>query len=189
MVGSNQRLKMYLKIIKRKFKSNDYIRLFSHYKRKFLNVEVKYIVWLIIALVIAWYFLFPKEGIIFNNETLFLTYGGLKFKDHSVLISVIIGISTFFATLFGVNMSFKSTKLSSLPDNAVDLLIDLEFQFNEYEIDKQNDQYDIIAFFIEILKYWKNHQKAIRLLCPKFYKKFLKFYSKPIKLCLVLPTN
>ena len=62
----------------------------------------------------------------------------------------------------------------------MDSTIDLELSLNKYG----NSERDEIVLLTEILKYWKNHQKAFRLLTPNFYKNFLKIvaeYSQNIK--------
>lgn len=146
------------------------------------NVFLKYIVFVIIALFISSIFLAPTEIDPSTNETMFSNYIGWKFKDHSAFVAAIIGIFAFFATLYNVDMNFKSTKLSSLPNDAVDLMIHLEYSFNEFKIDKQNNEEDIIIFFRDILRVWEKHQKAFRLLAPNFYKNFLELYSKPKKI-------
>lgn len=183
MCKLNQNLSRKLNRFKRKFKSYKCINYLIKVTRKFQsNIHIKYVSYTIIAFIIAFIFLYPSKEVIVNNETMFKTVLGYKFKDHNALVAAIIGILAFFATIYSVDMNYKSTKLSSLPDNAVDLLIDLEYLFNEFKIDKENNKEDVIIFFMDILKFWKNHQKAFRLLSPKFYKKFLKLYSTPFKI-------
>lgn len=183
MCKLNQNLSRKLNRFKRKFKSYKCINYLIKVTRKFQsNVHIKYVSYTIIAFIIAFIFLYPSNEVIVNNETMFTTVLGYKFKDHNALVAAIIGILAFFATIYSVDMNYKSAKLSSLPDNAVDLLIDLEYYFNEFKIDKKNNKDDVIIFFMDIIKFWKNHQKAFRLLSPKFYKKFLKLYSMPVKI-------
>lgn len=177
--------------VKWKFKSNCCIKFLMKLIRKFqLNIKIKYFCYIIISSILIYIFLIPIDSIPigmdpFNNETVFVTVFGWKFKDHSALVTAIVGMFAFFITKYNVDMNFKSAKLSSIPNNSADLLIDLELLLNEYDND---NNFDVIETFIEILKYWKNHQKALRLLAPKFYKKFLKFYSMPLQLeCEDLP--
>lgn len=110
---------------------------------------------------------------------MFINFTGFLFKDPSAFITLISIITGFLVTIYTIDMNFKASKLSSLPEDSVNLLIELEYEFNEYKIIKQKGEDDVINFFVEILKCWKDHQKALRLLTPKFYKQFLNFYSKP----------
>jgi len=136
------------------------------------------IVWLILIFFTILFFYSTKPTLIYN-ETMFTNFTGLLFKDHSALITLIGIITAFLGTIYTIDMNFKASKLSSLPEDSVNLLIELEYQFNEYKIAEQKGEEDIIYFFVEILKCWKDNQKAFRLLTPKFYKQFLNFYSKP----------
>lgn len=111
---------------------------------------------------------------------MFTNFTGLLFKDHSALITLISIFTALLGTIYTIDMNFKASKLSSLPEDSVNLLIELEYEFNEFKIAKQNGEDDVIYFFVEILKCWKDNQKAFRLLTPKFYKQFLNFYSKPL---------
>lgn len=113
---------------------------------------------------------------------MFTNFTGLIFKDYSVVVTIIGIIIAFLGTIYTIDMNFKASKLSSLPEVSVNLLIEMEYQFNEYKIAKQNNEGDVIYFFVEILKCWKDNQKAFRLLTPKFYKQFLNFYSMPLKI-------
>lgn len=183
MCKLNQNLSKDLNRFKRKLKSLKCIKYLMKVTKKFQsNVHIKYISYMIVAFIIAFIFLYPSNDVIINNETMFTTVLGCKFKDHNSLVAAIIGILAFFATVYSVDMNYKSAKLSSLPDNAVDLLIDLEYFFNEFQINKDNNKDDVILFFMDILRFWKKHQKVFRLLSPKFYKKFLKLYSMPVKI-------
>ena len=78
---------------------------------------------------------------------MFTNFIGLFFKDHSALITLIGIITAFLGTIYTIDMNFKASKLSSLPEDSVNLLIELEYQFNEYKIAKQNGEEDIIYFF------------------------------------------
>lgn len=121
----------------------------------------------------------PTQVTIINNETMFSTIAGLKVQDGSIFTALIVGIGTILIALYNTEKTFKAMKLTSIPDKSANLLIDLEFEFNEYGIYKQNKKDDEIILFIQILKYWKKHQKAFRLLAPKFYKNFVKLISSP----------
>lgn len=110
---------------------------------------------------------------------LFITIGtfiSIIFKKYDIgaFVALIIGILAFVGTIYSVDRNFKAIKLSSLPENSVNLLIDIEFLFNKYPINENNNYFKL---FIEITSYWKEHQKTFRLLTPKFYKKFLKIIS------------
>ena len=173
-------IKLKLINLTKKLKSNvciSYlIKLINKIRSK---VHAKYFILTLIALIIAGIFLFPVDiTILDNNQTMFTTLPGFQFQDHSPLVATILGIFAFFAAIYSVDMSYKSAKLAALPENSVDLLMDLDYYFRKYELNKPDDN-DIILFFVEILRYWRKHQKALRLLCPKFYKRFLKFYSMP----------
>lgn len=140
------------------------------------------IILLIIIILFSVMFVYSTKPIVINNETMFTNFTGLVFKDHSVLITIIGIIIAFLGTIYTIKMNFKASKLSSLPEDSVNLLIELEYEFNEFKIAKQNGEEDVIYIFVEILKNWKNHQKAFRLLTPKFYKQFLNFYSQPLNI-------
>ena len=121
--------------------------------------------------------IYPKN---MYNETMFTTFLGLTFHDGSIFASLCVGIGTILITKYSIEKSYKAMKLTSLPDNSANLLIDLELSLNKYG----NSERDEIVLLTEILKYWKNHQKAFRLLTPNFYKNFLKIvaeYSQNIK--------
>ena len=104
------------------------------------------------------------------NETMYTSFLGLPLHDGSIFIALLTGLGTILVTLYSTNRSYKAMKLSLLPDNATNLLIDLEFAFNEYK--------DPFVLLTVILKYWKDNQKVFKLLTPKFYKEFLKIISK-----------
>lgn len=104
------------------------------------------------------------------NETMYTSFFGLPLHDGSIFIALLTGLGTILVTLYSTNRSYKAMKLSLLPNNATNLLIDLEFTFNEYK--------DPFVLLSEILKYWKDNQKVFKLLTPKFYKEFLKIISK-----------
>ena len=112
-----------------------------------------------------------------NNNKAYFDILGLKIYDIGSLVALIIGLLAFFGTIYSVDRNYKSMKLSSLPEKSANLLIDLEFIFNEYENDEDN-----FKLLTDILKYWKDHQKAFRLLTPHFYKKFLKIISDQEKI-------
>ena len=105
------------------------------------------------------------------NETLYVPYIDLKIYDLGSLVALIVGILAFFGTVYSIDKNYQGLKLTSLPDDSANLLIDLEFLFNKYGEDE-------LILLTEILKYWKTRQKAFRLLTPNFYKKFLKIVTE-----------
>lgn len=182
----------YLSKCKRKIKYNNFIKYIRKIIRKIKsNTKLKYSILTILLLIIAYFLIFPTSSTVIQNETFFVTCANFKFKDYGVLITAVIGILGFIGTLYTLETNYKTSKLTALPDNSVDLLIELEYYFNEYEVNKNNGDEDIICLFIDILKYWKKHQKAFRLLCPNFYKKFLKLHStlQPIEKKEIPQTN
>lgn len=121
----------------------------------------------------------PIEITTFNNETMFNTFFNLKFADGGVFAAICVGIISVLVSGYFNVKSYKSVKLTSIPTNSANLLIDLEYIFNKYERNNNND--DIFLLLLQILKYWKEHQQVFRLLTPHFYKKFLKIWSKAKK--------
>lgn len=133
----------------------------------------------IICGIIIFILFFPAHETVVNNETMFSTFVGFKLKDGSIFTALLIGIATILTTLYTTERSYKIMRLSSIPDKSTNLLLNLEFEFNEYDIYKQKNRADEIILFIRILKYWREHQKAFRLLAPMFYKDFVDFISTP----------
>ena len=127
--------------------------------------------------IILFYFFCPIYQIS-NNETMLSSPFGWKFYDGSIFIALIASITTILVTYYTVNKNYKSMKLTALPDNSANLLIDLEFAFNKYELYKSHGKGDELILLTEILKYWKAHQKAFKLLTPKFYKNFSKTINR-----------
>lgn len=117
-----------------------------------------------------------NENLITNN-TIFTSLIGFKVKDESTFTALLIGISTILITLYTTERSYRLMRLSSIPDKSADLILNIEFEFNEYNLYKQKNRADEIILLIQILKYWREHQKAFRILTPKFYKNFVKLIS------------
>ena len=136
----------------------------------------KYIICILISLSVILIFLKTSTPINLNNQTAYFMFIGLKIYDIGSLVALIVGLLAFFGTIYSVDRNYKAIKLSSIPEKSVNLLIDLEFTFNEFE------DGDKLILLTEILKYWKNHQKAFRLLTPNFYKNFLKIISNNDKI-------
>lgn len=137
----------------------------------------KYLLYITIALIIIISFIHTGTHTGIKNETIYFTIFSLKIYDMGSLVALIVGILAFFGTIYSVDKNYKAMKLSSLPDKSANLLIDLEFSFNEYDLKKKYGEEDEFILLIEILKYWKEHQKAFRLLTPHFYKEFLKIIT------------
>ena len=149
------------------------------YKLLFMYLKKcwKYTIYILILIgVILTFFLKISTPINLNNQASPLISIGLKIHDIGALVALIVGILSFFGTIYTVDRNYKAMKLSSIPEKSVNLLIDLEFTFNEFEDE------DKLILLTEILKYWKNHQKAFRLLTPNFYKNFLKIISNNDKI-------
>lgn len=144
----------------------------------YLKQRWKYAIYFFIFSVLICIFLSTSSIKTISNGNTYITFSIFKIYDISSLVALIIGILAFLTTIYSVDRNYKSTKLSSLPENSTNLLIDLEMIFNEYKINKEKSEEDELIVLIQILKYWKNHQKAFRLLTPHFYKKFLKIISK-----------
>lgn len=102
-----------------------------------------------------------------NSTASFISFKGFKIYEFGTTVALLVGILAFFASLFNTDKNYKAMKLSSIPDKSANILIDLEFAFNEYK----DDEFKLLT---EILNYWRDHQKAFRLLTPHFYKEFLK---------------
>lgn len=126
----------------------------------------KYFLYILVALIVITTFIFTMKPPTMNNETYYLI-AGIKIYDLGSLVALIVGIFAFIGTIYSVDKNYRGLKLSSIPDKSANLLIDLELAFNEYK----DDEFKLLT---EILNYWKDHQKAFRLLTPHFYKEFLK---------------
>lgn len=137
----------------------------------------KYTIYFFISLFIIGLFITNSHLQTINNETTYITFSIFKIYDWGSAVALIVGILAFFVSLYNTDKNYKAMKLSSIPDNSTNLLIDLEYAFNEYELCKIEKRQDEFILLTEILKYWKDHQKALRLLTPNFYKKFLKIMS------------
>lgn len=144
----------------------------------YLKSKEIYIIVGAIALVVVFLAFCPIEIITVNNQTMFSTFFNLKFEDGGVFAAIAVGIITVLVTGYFNVKNYKSVKLTSIPTNSANLLIDLEYIFNEYELYNKDDEEDIFLLLLQILKYWKEHQQVFRLLTPHFYKKFLKIWSK-----------
>lgn len=144
----------------------------------YLKSSEIYIIVGTIAITLVFFAFFPIEIITVNNQTMFNTFFNLKFSDGGVFTAIAIGILSVLVTGYFNVKSYKSTKLASIPTNSANLLIDLEYIFNEYAVYNKNNEEDIFLLLLEILKYWKEHQQVFRLLTPHFYKKFIKIWSK-----------
>ena len=141
----------------------------------YLKSSEVYIIVGTISIIIVFLAFCPIEIITINNQTMFNTFFNLKFEDGGVFAAITVGIITVLVTGYFNIKNYKSVKLTSIPTNSANLLIDLEYIFNEYEV--QNEE-DIFLLLLQILKYWKEHQQVFRLLTPHFYKKFIKIWSK-----------
>ena len=144
----------------------------------YLKSKEMYIIVGTVALIVVFLAFCPIEIITVNNQTMFATFFNLKFEDGGVFAAIAVGIITVLVTGYFNVKSYKSVKLTSIPTNSANLLIDLEYIFNEYELYNKNDEEDVFQLLLQILKYWKEHQQVFRLLTPHFYKKFLKIWSK-----------
>ena len=157
--------------------------LVSSYKYCILQTDIMYVkswikyLFLFIILLIGSAVLFaPVNLVSLNNETFFSTPIGFKVQDWSVFVAFAVGLGSIVLSIFTTEKSHNSLKFSSIPEKSVNLLIDLEFLFTEHE------NGDKLILLTEILKYWKDHQKAFRLLTPNFYKNFLKIISNNEKI-------
>ena len=144
----------------------------------YLKSSEKYFIVGTISIIVVFLAFCPIEIITINNQTMFNTFFNLKFEDGGVFAATAIGIITVLVSGYFNVKSYKSTKLASIPTNSANLLIDLEYIFNEYELHHKNNEKDVFLLLLQILKYWKEHQQVFRLLTPHFYKKFLKIWSK-----------
>lgn len=131
----------------------------------------KYIGYLLLAVLVIILFLKLTTNSTMINETFYIPYIDLKIYDLGSLVALMVGILAFLGTVYSVDKNYQALKLTSLPDNSANLLIDLEFLFSEYNEDE-------LVLLTEILKYWKSNQKSFRLLTPHFYKEFLKIITE-----------
>lgn len=138
------------------------------YKKRWKIYAVSLLFITIVLIFLFW----PNSSKIVNNETVAVSYLGLIISDFAVFGAFFAGILAFIAALYTSDRNFKSIKLSAIPENSVNLLLDLEFMFNEYELSKKEGNGDEFILLIQILGYWKDHQKAFMLLTPHFYKNF-----------------
>lgn len=144
----------------------------------YLKSSEVYIIVGTISIIVVFLAFCPIEIITINNQTMFNTFFNLKFEDGGVFAAMAVGIITVLVTGYFNVKNYKSMKLASIPTNSANLLIDLEYIFNEYELYNKNNEEDIFLLLLQILKYWKEHQQVFRLLTPHFYKKFIKIWSK-----------
>lgn len=130
---------------------------------------------ILFVIIIALISLFlPNSYKTINNESVAISSVGFVISDFDVFAAFFAGILAFMAAIYTSDRNFKAIKLSAIPENSMNLLLDLEFLFNEYELSKKEGKNDEFILLIQILKYWKEHQKAFMLLTPHFYRKFSK---------------
>ena len=101
----------------------------------------------------------PIQLVTINNQTMFNTFFNLKFEDGGVFAAIIVGIITVLVSGHYNNKNYKSMKLASIPTNSANLLIDLEYMFNEYEIYKQKyeKEYKELGFELPNKPYTDNY--------------------------------
>ena len=148
-----------------------------------LKNSQKYVIIFVACLIVVTPFFCDISPTTIQNETVYIPFVGLKITNIGAYVALIVGILAFIGTIYNTDKTYKAMKLSAIPDNSVNLLIDLEFKFNEFEVYKLKGEGDEFILLIQILKFWKDHQKAFRLLTPNFYKSFIKFISNPEKIC------
>ena len=136
----------------------------------YLKSKEIYIIVGTIALIVVFLAFCPIEIITVNNQTMFSTFFNLKFEDGGVFAAIAVGIITVLVTGYFNVKNYKSVKLTSIPTNSANLLIDLEYIFNEYELHNKDHEEDLFPLLLQILKYWKEHQQVFRLLTPKFIR-------------------
>ena len=105
----------------------------------YLKSKEIYIIVGTVALIVVFLAFCPIEIITVNNQTMFATFFNLKFEDGGVFAAIAVGIITVLVTGYFNVKSYKSVKLTSIPTNSANLLIDLEYIFNEYELYNKND--------------------------------------------------
>lgn len=152
-----------------------------YYPKKLPYIKRKYVYLLatILAMLLIIIAFWPCSQEITNNETISYSILNFEISQFAVFAAFFVGILAFIASIYNTNKNYKSVKLSSIPEKSLNLMIDLEFLFNEYEIYSKRNEEDEFILLIEILKYWKNHQKAFLILTPNFYKEFVKIISNP----------
>lgn len=131
----------------------------------------KYILIFIVMLVSTIPFFIYIAPTTVQNVTVYNPFTSLRIRNIEAYVALIVGFLAFVGTIYNTDKTFEVTKLSSIPDYSVNLLIDLEFIFNALKTD------DNIVILSQILKYWGDHQKAFRFLTPIFYKKFVKLIA------------
>lgn len=100
------------------------------------KITCKYLIIFLVLIFFIIIFVCSTKPVLINNETMFTNFTGLIFKDYSVVVTIIGIIIAFLGTIYTIDMNFKASKLSSLPEVSVNLLIEMEYQFNEYKIAK-----------------------------------------------------
>lgn len=147
----------------------------SKFRKRYLKKSKIYSICLVISIVIIILFSTQLSSVLLNLINPRIPIQNLKIYDLGATVALIVGILSFYASLYTSDKNYKAMKLSAIPDTSTNLLIDLEYIFNKYELYK--DDKDEFIVLIKILEYWKEHQKAIRLLTPHFYKEFLKILT------------
>lgn len=140
----------------------------------------KYVI-IFILIIFVFIIFFPNPCSSMNNETVTYSIIGLPIGDYGFSSAIIVGLLAFITSIYSTDKQFKITKLSSMPEKASNLLVDLEVIFNNYEFDQKNKCADEIATFLNILELWKEHQTIFRLLTPNFYINFQKVLTYSTK--------
>ena len=112
-----------------------------------------------------------------NNQCVYIFPDSIKINSIEAFSALIVGILAFIGTIYNTNKTSLIMRVSAIPEKSANLLMDLEFIFNEYEIYKQSGKKDKLILLTRILLYWKEHQQAFKLLTPHFYKEFTKLIS------------
>ena len=144
----------------------------------YLKKTEKIIIFSIITIIFISFLFISLVPFEINNETYYIIPNFLKIKNMDSFVALIVGILAFIGTIYNTDKTSKMMKVSAIPEKSANLLMDLGFTFNEYEIYKKQGNGDEFILLTQILLFWREHQYAFKLLTPNFYKNFIKLISK-----------
>lgn len=130
--------------------------------------------WYIFILIIIIFLLFfPTQTTYYQNFKIYHSIIDLGFADYGVFSALIVGLLSFTATIYTNDKNLKAIKLTTLPEDYLDLTLSLELLFVEHNMKRNNENYDLIETFIKFFALWKSHKAVFQLMFPRLNKELL----------------
>ena len=117
-----------------------------------LSILKKY--WYIFILIIIVFALFfPIHTTYDEPFKIYHSLIDLGFADYGVFSALIVGLLSFTATIYTNDKNLKATKLTTLPEDYMELTLPLEFLFVEHNIEKILKIMISLIHSLDFLKY------------------------------------